>query len=72
MTDQRERYRLKLDLAPEIIRAVRARAGFDGKSPAGVVSAALELYLRDEISLAKDRLTQHETEGSGSMAKERK
>ena len=49
--------KMKLDLGEAQIRAVRMRAGLDGVDPRDVVIAALELYMPDEITAARAKLT---------------
>jgi hypothetical protein len=49
---------------PEIVkRAIRARAGIDGGSPADVIVAALEAYLSEEIEKAARRVHAEDAHG---------
>lgn len=52
-----DRSRMKLELPEDVIRAIRARAGFDNINPADVVTAACELYLREELAMVRARMT---------------
>jgi hypothetical protein len=54
----------------EVKRAIRARAGIDGVSPADVVVAALRAYLGEEIEKAVRRM-QEEGETSKPPKKRR-
>lgn len=54
--DEKKRPRLRLDLPEDVIRAIKARAGLDGTDFTAVVVAALEAYLPQELTLARDKM----------------
>lgn len=56
MNEESPRPRMRLDLAPDIIRAVRARAGEDGVGTNEVIAAALELYLSEELARIRSKM----------------
>lgn len=53
-----QRSRLRIDVSEELIRAVRARAGFDGVETNAVVAAALEVYLQEELDTLRSKQQQ--------------
>jgi len=61
---------MRIDLADDFIRAVRARAGEDGVSPSDVIAAALEVYLRDELARVRSKIKQ--ADSSAGTARGRK
>lgn len=66
MTEKRQR--MVFECPEEIKRAIRARAGMDGLSPAEVILAAIRAYLPDEIDLANKRI-QNEPAPAGQPSK---
>lgn len=70
MADDRERNRLIFDCPEEIKRAIRSRAGIDGVSPADVIIAASQVYLSEEIEMARKRI-QENGEGPKKTRKKR-
>lgn len=55
MTVQPKRFRIRLDIADHLIRAARARAGFDGVDVNVVVGNALACYLGDELAILQEQ-----------------
>lgn len=56
MEQRVKRPRMRLDLPEDMIRAVKARAAFDGTDFTGVVTSALESYLSDELTRVREKL----------------
>lgn len=52
------RQRMAFDLPEQYMRAIRARAGFDGVNPSEVVMAAIDRYLPEELAAAAARMAQ--------------
>jgi hypothetical protein len=50
-----KRSRLHLDIRTDLVRAARAKAGFDGIELNAVVSNALKTYLADELAILHER-----------------
>ena len=55
MAEPKKRPRLHLDINPDLVRAARAKAGFDGVRVHDVVSIALERYLFDELAIVRGK-----------------
>lgn len=55
MADEVQRSRLRMDIPDELVRAARARAGFDGIDVNVVIANALEAYLVDELATLRKK-----------------
>ena len=53
MAEESKRSRLRMDIPNSLVRAARARAGFDGVDPNIVIARALEVYLKEELEILK-------------------
>ena len=51
MTDASRRSRLRMDIPDALVRAARARAGFDAVDVNVVIARALGAYLTDEVDM---------------------
>ena len=72
MSDEPLRQRMRFDLPEVYTRAIRVRAGLDGVNPRDVVTAALDVYLADELALVKKRLAGDAEIGGTGRQKGRK
>jgi hypothetical protein len=66
MAKETEVQRIKFDLPENYVRAIRARAAYDGVYPRDVVMAALEVHLAKELAEVQVRMKQAGPPAAGS------
>lgn len=64
-----QRFRARIDIPDDLIRAVRARAGFDGVEINVVIARALEAYLQDELAMLRKKQADAEAKESPKTRK---